>query len=100
MPRCLQCSVATVLIALLAIPAADARGGGGGGGGGGFHGGLAGGRVGASRAGTRVTRTANGAFVRRPGFVGHQPLAPIVTHGLRNPQFANGSSIGAPFNGF
>jgi hypothetical protein len=43
MPRGLQCSVATILIALLAMPQADARGGGGGGGGGGgFHGGVSG----------------------------------------------------------
>ena len=99
MRHALRYPVALILVGLLAIPAADARGGGGGGGG--FHGGFAGPRsVSRSHVGTAVTRTVNGTLIRRPGFASHQPLAPIVTHGFSNPQFANGSSIGAPFNGF
>ena len=99
MRHALRYPVALILVGLLAIPAADARGGGGGGGG--FHGGFAGPRsVSRSHVGTVVTRTANGILIRRPGFASHQPLAPIVTHGFSNPQFANGSSIGAPFKGF
>ncbi len=104
MGRLLHYSVTLILVGLLAIPEADARGGGGGvggSGGGGFHGGFAGPRLaGVPRVGTVVTRTANGTLIRRPGFVSHQPLAPVVTRGFQNRQPANVSGIGAPFNGF
>jgi hypothetical protein len=55
----LQYSVATILIALIAMPQADARGGGGGGGG--FHGGFSG-FHGGFRGGVRVGRS-----IARPG---------------------------------
>jgi len=99
MRRVLRYSAPVILVGLLAIPQADARGGGGGGGG--FHGGFAGHRVvGAPRVGTVVTRTANGTLIRRPGFVSHQPLAPVLAGGLQNHQIPSGSGIGVPFNGF
>ncbi len=99
MRRALGYSVALALIALLPLPQADARGGGGGGGGG-FHGGFAGPRVAAgARVGTVVSRTPNGALVRRSGFVSHQRL-PFAAGGVQNRQFTGNGSIGAPFSGF
>ena len=81
MQRGLQYSVATILIALLAMPQADARGGGGGGGGG-FHGGFSGFR-GSVRIGCPIARP---VFVHNPrvGFPARQSL-PIAR---RNNQFA------------
>jgi hypothetical protein len=90
--RCgLHYFVATMLVALLAMPHADARGGGGGGGGSasGLHGGFRG--APGFHAGNRF----NGA-VRRPGFVSHQRL-PFAARSFQNRQFAPN---GVPFNGF
>jgi hypothetical protein len=88
--RCgLHYSVATMLVALLAIPRADARGGGGGGGGfaSGFHGAPG------FHAGNRF----NGA-VRRP--ISHQRL-PFVARSCQNRQFApNGVPLNDLSTGF
>ena len=70
MRRALRFLVGSILLGLLAISQADARGGGGGSGAGfaGFHGGF----VGAPRAGFHVR---SGIGVRRPPFARRQPLA-------------------------
>src|SRR5689334_13540691 len=97
MPRGLRYSVATVLIAFLVAPQADARGGGGGGGG--FHGGISGfhgGFRGGVRIGRPITRP---SFVHNPrvGFPARQPL-PLAS---RSPQqLRPNGGIGVPFNGF
>jgi hypothetical protein len=64
--RVLRYSIVPVLLGLLAIPQADARGGGGG---------FGGGHIGAPGV---APRAGNGAIVRRPGFVRHQSLAPFA----------------------
>jgi hypothetical protein len=90
--RCgLHYSIATMLVALLATPQADARGGGGGGGGfaSGFHGGFRG------APGFHGGNRFNGA-VRQPGFISHQRL-PFASGSFQNRQFAPN---GVPFNGF
>ena len=98
MPRGLRYSVATILIAFLVAPQADARGGGGGGGGG-FHGGFSGfhgGFRGGVRIGRPITRP---SFVHNPrvGFPARQPL-PLAS---RSPQqLRPNGGIGVPFNGF
>jgi len=86
--RVLRYSIVPVLLGLLAIPQADARGGGGGGGGG-FGGGFrAGGFVGIHIGAPGVAlRAGNGAIVRRLGFVRHQSLAPFAARGFPR-QFA------------
>ena len=88
--RCgLHYSIATMVVALLAMPQAHARGGWGGGGGfaSGFHGGLRG--APGFHAGNRL----NGA-VRRPGFISHQRL-PFAAR-----SFQKFAPNGVPFNGF
>ena len=91
MRRALHYTMAFILVGVLPIPQADARGGGGGG----FPGG-AGGFRGATGflAGTRF----NGAF-RQPGFVRHQRL-PFAARVIRSRPFTTNDGIGVPFNGF
>ena len=97
MPRGLGYSVATILIAFLVAPQADARGGGGGGGG--FHGGFSG-FHGGFRGGVRIGRPfTRPSFVHNPrvGFPARQPL-PLAS---RSPQqLRPNGGIGVPFNGF
>src|SRR5438270_12144532 len=98
MRRVLYYPVALIVIALLPIPRADARGGGGGGGGFGvgFRGGFGGGFHGSP--GFHAGNGFRGA-VRRPGFVSDQRL-PFVARGFQNRQVNRNGGIGAPFDGF
>jgi hypothetical protein len=86
--RALRYSIVPVLLGLLAMPQAEARGGGGGGGGGfvAAHGG----------APVAALRTSNGVIVGRRGFVRHQSLAPFTARGFSRRFARNGFQNGFP----